>query len=135
MAIGRPSSAFAFLACGLAGPSAAQMPEYDPSVAFVSDTTLFVPFRVEATEPLADALADGRLLENTPVLLLEHPAGRLVLVTDSSDTVTSLIGESGTELRSPHRTPPAARSRHVLLAQTPLALAVSPKPVSNCWES
>jgi hypothetical protein len=42
----------------------------------------FVPFYVKETEPLNDALKDGRLASDTPVLVTETAAGPLALLTD-----------------------------------------------------
>lgn len=55
----------------------------DLSRARLSDTTLYVPFRVLSTMPLAAALAEGKLEDGpaTGLLVREHPEGRIALVT------------------------------------------------------
>ncbi len=59
-----------------------EAPEFEVERAYLADETLFVPFLVEGTEPLAEALRDGVVEEETSLLVMEHPAGRLALVTD-----------------------------------------------------
>ena len=61
-----------------AGRSAA---DFDISRAWLRDTTMFEPFRVTETRPLRDALADGEIGEDTPLLVVEHDAGKLALLT------------------------------------------------------
>ena len=43
---------------------------------------LFKTFDVEQTEPLQKVLTDGRVAENTPVLVTATAAGNLALLTD-----------------------------------------------------
>ena len=57
-------------------------PPFDRDRLWYADSTIFAPFRVTDSEPLRAALAAGRLADETGVLVLEHPAGRLALVTD-----------------------------------------------------
>jgi len=59
-----------------------EAPEFEVERAYLADETLFVPFLVEGTEPLAEALRDGVVEEETSLLVMEHRAGRLALVTD-----------------------------------------------------
>ena len=49
---------------------------------FRSNGDRWIPFRVEHTQPLRDALADGQLVEKTRILVMELPVGRLALVED-----------------------------------------------------
>ena len=41
----------------------------------------FQPFQVEVTQPLREALANGRVEDDTPILVLKRKQGRLALVT------------------------------------------------------
>jgi len=59
-----------------------EAPEFDVERAYLADETIFVPFLVEETEPLAEALREGVVEEETSLLVMEHSAGRLALVTD-----------------------------------------------------
>jgi len=56
---------------------------FDLSRAQLSDTTLFVPFRVASAIPLAEALKAGKLADGpaTDLLVLDHPDGRVALIT------------------------------------------------------
>jgi len=42
---------------------------------------LFEPFRVKATRPLRETLAEGHVREDAPVVLMESDAGTLALLT------------------------------------------------------
>jgi hypothetical protein len=56
--------------------------EFDIERAFLHDGSRFEPFLVEETRSLAEALAEGRIDDDTSLLVMEHPdAGRLALVT------------------------------------------------------
>ena len=59
-----------------------EKPEFDVERAYLADETIFVPFLVEETEPLVEALREGVIEDETSLLVMEHPAGRLALVTD-----------------------------------------------------
>ena len=58
----------------------AQAP-FDRSRAWLVDTTMFVPFVVSTTIPLARALAAHTVEDDTPVLVFETAAGPMALVT------------------------------------------------------
>lgn len=73
--------AAAFLALS-AMPLAAQVADFDPDRAWIADTGQFDPFVVETMKPLKDALDDKEVESSTWLLVVEHPAGRLALVTD-----------------------------------------------------
>lgn len=49
---------------------------------FSSNGGIFKTFSVEQTEPLQKVLKDGRVAEDTPVLVTATAAGNLVLLTD-----------------------------------------------------
>jgi len=49
---------------------------------FSSNGGLFKTFYVEQTEPLQKVLKDGRIAEDTPVLVTATAAGNLALLTD-----------------------------------------------------
>jgi hypothetical protein len=49
---------------------------------FSSNGGLFKTFSVEQTEPLQKVLKDGRVAEDTPVLVTATAAGNLALLTD-----------------------------------------------------
>lgn len=79
-------------ALSLAGEAAAQedpqedvpmVEGFDPGRAMLNDSRFFDPFRPEPDqlEPLADALADGRVEEETPVLVLSRGDADLALLT------------------------------------------------------
>jgi hypothetical protein len=56
--------------------------EFDIERAFLHDGSRFEPFLVEETHSLAEALEQGRIDDDTSLLVMEHPdAGRLALVT------------------------------------------------------
>ncbi len=50
-----------------------EAPEFDVERAYLIDETMFVPFLVEETEPLAEALREGVVEEETSLLVMEHP--------------------------------------------------------------
>ncbi len=54
----------------------------DFSRAFTVDRTIFEPFLVEETVPLREALAEGVLEPTVALLVMEHAAGRIAVVTD-----------------------------------------------------
>ncbi len=64
----------------------AQMPstsaaDFDPGRAILSDEPMFDPFRPEALERLDAALEDGRVTDETAVLVLERDGRHLALLT------------------------------------------------------
>ena len=74
------------LALALAGPLAgqeamSQTDDFDPGRAILNDEPRFDPFRPTALEPLEDAVKDGRLKDDTPVMVLERKGRHLALST------------------------------------------------------
>jgi hypothetical protein len=66
------------------GLAAAQHPaarEFDIGRAWIVDSTIFVPFRVTSTTPLKEARSKGLVDDATAILVLEHGATRLALIT------------------------------------------------------
>ncbi len=61
---------------------AAQQVDFDIDVARIGLGSRFEPFVVESVEPLADALKDGKVQNDTRLLVSHHPAGRVALLTD-----------------------------------------------------
>ena len=61
---------------------AAQEVDFDIDVARIGVGGRFQPFVVENLEPLADALKAGRVQNDTRLLVSQHPAGRVALLTD-----------------------------------------------------
>ena len=61
---------------------AAQEVDFDIEVARIGVGGRFEPFVVENLEPLADALKAGRVQNDTRLLVSQHPAGRVALLTD-----------------------------------------------------
>lgn len=57
-------------------------PGVDFSRAMTVDRQIFMPFHVTETSALAGAVSEGLLTSTTPVMVMEHAAGRLALVTD-----------------------------------------------------
>ncbi len=55
---------------------------FDIERASISDSSRFYPFYVETTRPLKDAVRDGAVHEATPLIILDHTAGRLALSTE-----------------------------------------------------
>ena len=55
---------------------------FEPGRAILSDVSQFDPFPVTAMEPLENALADGKVGEETAVLLLRRGDTRLALLTE-----------------------------------------------------
>jgi hypothetical protein len=55
--------------------------EFDASRALLLQADIFPPFRVEATRPLRDALADGDVREDALVLVAERSVATIVLLT------------------------------------------------------
>lgn len=76
--------AFGLLAVGLAGaePVVSQEPEFDITRARVGGGSRFTPFLVSETRSLRDALTEGVVEPDTRLLVMEHSAGRLALLTD-----------------------------------------------------
>lgn len=70
---------------GGAGASGAQelpsAPDFDPDRAMLNDSPMFDPFRVSDMEALTDALSDGRVRKDTPVLSIERGGTQLALLT------------------------------------------------------
>ena len=64
------------------GAAAQDAPGVDFSRAYVVDYQIFAPFRVSETTALAGVVEEGILTATTPILVMEHPKGRLALVTD-----------------------------------------------------
>ena len=56
--------------------------DFDIDIARIGDGSRFEPFSVSETEPLREAMSSGKLQGDTRVLVLDHPAGVLVFVTD-----------------------------------------------------
>ena len=56
--------------------------EFDLDRAWISEPGQVEPFLVEQTRPLAAALDAHELEKSTWLLVVEHPTGRLALVTD-----------------------------------------------------
>lgn len=56
--------------------------EFDIDRAYLVDSTVFEPFFVTESRPLRDALRERAVHDDTPVLVLEHRAGRLALLTE-----------------------------------------------------
>ncbi len=54
---------------------------FDVDRAFLGDETMFVPFEVTETRPLADVLEDGTLSGGTALLVFDHEMGKLAFVT------------------------------------------------------
>ncbi len=76
---------FGLVAIGLAGaegPVVAQEAEFDIARARVGAGTRFEPFVVSETQSLSGALAAGTVKSDTRLLVMEHAAGRLALLTD-----------------------------------------------------
>lgn len=56
------------------------MTEFDAHRALLLRKDIFAPFYVTSTRPLRDALADGDVPEDAPVLVAERDAATLVLL-------------------------------------------------------
>ena len=56
--------------------------EFDPSRAVLRNHDMFRPFRVKTTRPLEQALAQGEVDSQTPVLVLSYAAGTIVLLAE-----------------------------------------------------
>ena len=54
---------------------------FDLERAWFSDEVMFVPFQVEETRLLIDALADGTVEMETALLVFEHEIGTLAFLT------------------------------------------------------
>lgn len=65
-----------------AATAAAQFAEFDPDRAWIPDPGMFEPFVVDQTIPLAAAADAGDVEGSTWLLVVDHPAGRLALITD-----------------------------------------------------
>lgn len=79
------TAAVALPAAGIltSGALAQEAAEFDIDRAYQVDSTVYAPFRVEESWPLAAALERGELDGQTSLLVMDHPeAGRLALVTD-----------------------------------------------------
>ncbi len=56
--------------------------EFDPGRAILRDHDMFRPLRVKTTRPLEQALAQGEVDSQAPVLVLSYAAGTIVLLTE-----------------------------------------------------
>jgi hypothetical protein len=56
--------------------------EFEADRAILLDSTVYVRFDVKDTRSLREALDEGLVQAQTRVLIMEHPRGRLALVTD-----------------------------------------------------
>ncbi len=56
-------------------------PAFDPRRAVTAGGGLLRPFAVKETRPLADALAEGLLSDDTPVLVVQREGTAVVLLT------------------------------------------------------
>jgi len=65
-----------------AAPLTAQVADFDPERAWIAESGRFLPFLVDDTRALAEALDAGEIESATWLLVLDHPAGRLALVAD-----------------------------------------------------
>ena len=54
---------------------------FDPDRAILNEAPWFDPFRVTATEPLAGVLDEGRVAEETPLLVVQRGGHHLALLT------------------------------------------------------
>ena len=54
---------------------------FDLERAWFGDEAMFVPFQVEETRLLRDALADGTIKKETALLVFEHEIGTLAFLT------------------------------------------------------
>jgi len=61
---------------------AAQEPEFDINRARVGAGSRFEPFQVRQTQSLRQAMEAGVVDSDTRLLIMEHAAGRLALLTD-----------------------------------------------------
>ncbi len=73
---------FAVVLAGAKEAVVAQEPEFDIARARVGAGSRFEPFRVRETQSLRDALVAGMVESDTRLLVMEHAAGRLALLTD-----------------------------------------------------
>lgn len=58
-----------------------QAAEFDASRAFLSDAPMFDPFHVSSMQPLREALDDGIVEDETPLLVVTRGGRRLALLT------------------------------------------------------
>ncbi len=63
-------------------PTEAAGSEFDLSRAYILDSLVFAPFYVEEVRALRAALEEGVVHEETPLLVMNHEAGRLALLTE-----------------------------------------------------
>ena len=56
--------------------------DFSADRAMLLDSTVYVRFDVSDTRSLREALSEGLVQAQTRVLIMEHPKGRLALVTD-----------------------------------------------------
>ncbi len=84
----RQTAVLALLSCASAArPVAADgqenpLQKFDVDRAWIVDSTMFEPFVVSETRRLRDVLDDNAIHAGTPVVVLQHPAGRLALLTE-----------------------------------------------------
>lgn len=84
--LARRLSAFLLASVGVlltAGGASAQVTAetFDLRRAWFGDEVMFVPFQVEETRLLRDALADGTVKKETALLVFEHEIGTLAFLT------------------------------------------------------
>ena len=58
-----------------------RQPGFDISRAWIADSTIFHPFLVQGTTPLRQVLSQHLVDEDTPLLVVDQPGGRLALIT------------------------------------------------------
>ena len=61
--------------------SVPRVPGFDVNRAMLRDGSRFTPFLVEETQPLREALDQGVVDDDTPILVLEREGQRLALIT------------------------------------------------------
>ena len=58
------------------------VPGFDPDRAILREQPSYLPFRVTETQSLADALKDGAVERDTPMLVMQHEGATFALITN-----------------------------------------------------
>ncbi len=92
-----PLAGLVFSSAGTAQEPVQMAPGFDPDRAILSDERMFDPFRPTTTESLANARDEGKVTDDTPLLVLERGGKHLSLLTMQMSYHHVAQGEFGGE--------------------------------------
>lgn len=68
-------------AAGQGADPVKKVPSFDPDRAMLGERPMFDAFRVSETRSLADALKDGAVERETPLMVMQHEGATFALIT------------------------------------------------------